>query len=54
MEKEILLQTRSHQYETSPDPLPTTSYAPQPPTGQPLMIPRPNTKAITHMPRAPL
>jgi hypothetical protein len=53
-EEEILLQTHSHQYGTSPDPLPTTSDAPQPPTGQPLMIPHPNTEAITHMPHAPL
>jgi hypothetical protein len=50
IEEEIFLQTVSLQYNTPPDPLPTSLVAPHPRTEKPFMIPCPNTESITHMP----
>jgi hypothetical protein len=53
-EEEVLLQTRSRQYNTTPESAPTTSDAPPVITGPPLMIPHPNTDPPLRIPRIPL
>jgi hypothetical protein len=53
-EEEVLLQTRSRQYNAPPDSAPTTSEAAPVTTGPPLMIPHPNTEPPLHIPRIPL
>jgi hypothetical protein len=53
-EEEVLLQTRSRQYNATPESSPTTSDAPPVITGPPLMIPHPNTDPPLRIPRIPL
>jgi hypothetical protein len=53
-EEEILLQMRSRQYNAPPESTPTTSEAVPVTTGQPLMIPCPNTEPPICIPRIPL
>jgi hypothetical protein len=53
-EEEIILQTCNCQYRVPPQSNPTTSKAAPAKTGQPLMIPCPNTEPTIHIPHIPL
>jgi hypothetical protein len=53
-EEEVLLQTCSHQYHAPSESLPIPPETIPPPTGSPLMIPRPNMETPLRIPHIPL